>query len=779
MTRILLASLIGASLIVASPVHADQADTVSFFGIQTHFGQGRTNLDSLTHLVQLAGFQATRDEVYWSDIETAADSGAFHFWPSHDAYILSALAHGIRPLLILDYGNSLYGGTPRDSVGRAAFARYCKAVVGRYAPMGVRHFEIWNEPNLNIPTAPFWPPGPNAAEYFEVLKVAYAACKSADPSVTVLGCATSPLDEPETSEKIPGDVFIQRVFDLGGAAYMDAVSFHQYPVNQKPEDWLPAHCAHVRTSMGATPRPMWITETGQHTASAPAYGGVSESIQAQYMVRAYLVGRIEPGLERISWYDLIDDCADGTNAECRFGILHQDLSPKPAYQAISAALNLIGDRSVTSSSAAGGAYQVRFGSSGQEVVAVWASTGTAAASVVMPAGFVKVLNMNGTTEAIIQGGVQAIPITASESPQYLVSLPQGPALKEFHVIPHECLFDSSQQMGFNASGLSVEGIPVAFDPTQVTWSYIGTGGVFYSGGFFVATGPGAGTVIGTYGAAADTVPVSIVSHIGSYLLSDCSSYAGWQTVCAKMDTQATAVAVDTTVEFNGTPSFRIAYRFVNDGTSGFTVSLHPPAPIMLPGRADSLLLAVRSNGAFHRLIYTLVDQLGNSFILTPRYINTSSRHWVVYGRSTLPSTSGHDYPFRIRSIDLSLAPLTETTGQVVNDTIYVDHLTAKFNPLTAVEQPLSLLPAQTGLFPNYPNPFNPATVVRYELSHADRVRVLVYDILGREVARLVDAEQPAGRYEVLFEAARIASGTYVCRLQAGTAAASIKMLLLR
>jgi hypothetical protein len=80
---------------------------------------------------------------------------------------------------------------------------------------------------------------------------------------------------------------------------------------------------------------------------------------------------------------------------------------------------------------------------------------------------------------------------------------------------------------------------------------------------------------------------------------------------------------------------------------------------------------------------------------------------------------------------------------------------------------------------NYPNPFNPSTVVRYELPETGHVRLSVYDVMGREVAVLVDGAQAVGSYEVTFNAANLASGVYLYRLQVGAQTQTQKMLLMK
>ena len=80
---------------------------------------------------------------------------------------------------------------------------------------------------------------------------------------------------------------------------------------------------------------------------------------------------------------------------------------------------------------------------------------------------------------------------------------------------------------------------------------------------------------------------------------------------------------------------------------------------------------------------------------------------------------------------------------------------------------------------NYPNPFNPRTVVSSQLPVASDVQIVVYDMLGREVAVLVSEHRAAGRYRDTFDGSGLASGTYVCRIVADAFVATRTMILLR
>ena len=75
-------------------------------------------------------------------------------------------------------------------------------------------------------------------------------------------------------------------------------------------------------------------------------------------------------------------------------------------------------------------------------------------------------------------------------------------------------------------------------------------------------------------------------------------------------------------------------------------------------------------------------------------------------------------------------------------------------------------PVGYNLAQNYPNPFNPATTIRYSIPQSGDVSLIIYNLLGAEIARLVDGRQPAGEYGITWDASNIPSGIYFYRLQA-------------
>jgi len=131
---------------------------------------------------------------------------------------------------------------------------------------------------------------------------------------------------------------------------------------------------------------------------------------------------------------------------------------------------------------------------------------------------------------------------------------------------------------------------------------------------------------------------------------------------------------------------------------------------------------------------------------------------------------------------------TETTGgasvhEPASGTYKFAYGSLNVSNLTAVNT-VAQLPTSFILYQNYPNPFNPTTSISYDLPVSGNIKLKVYDILGREVATLVDAFQQAGNYKAAFNGSQFTSGVYFYRLsisgnQAGSYSAVKKMILIK
>ena len=197
-----------------------------------------------------------------------------------------------------------------------------------------------------------------------------------------------------------------------------------------------------------------------------------------------------------------------------------------------------------------------------------------------------------------------------------------------------------------------------------------------------------------------------------------------------------------------------------------------------------------------------------SIPLTPTLASTALRTGVAR-RPTYtwnPSTYATKYRLQIASDSTFASVVVDTTlpdtSVQISDTLevkttYFWHVgaidTAGISPYPApvrfitgegilgIDMPGGI-PRVYALMQNYPNPFNPTTTIGYDLPNAGHVTLEIYDILGREVATLVDESQHAGLYSVRFDGSRYASGVYFYRILAisadGRKFISLKKMLL-
>jgi len=97
----------------------------------------------------------------------------------------------------------------------------------------------------------------------------------------------------------------------------------------------------------------------------------------------------------------------------------------------------------------------------------------------------------------------------------------------------------------------------------------------------------------------------------------------------------------------------------------------------------------------------------------------------------------------------------------------------------SVDNKLAVKPLEFNLYDNYPNPFNPSTKIHYDIPEKSLVQLKVYDILGKEVATLVNMNQAAGSYIANFDASKLSSGIYIYKITAGNYSSTKKMMLLK
>jgi len=212
----------------------------------------------------------------------------------------------------------------------------------------------------------------------------------------------------------------------------------------------------------------------------------------------------------------------------------------------------------------------------------------------------------------------------------------------------------------------------------------------------------------------------------------------------------------------------VSYMYDDDGDNGNSpgyVGFAALTPDMLGMHHISLDIAGEEPGSLAEIIAILESDVDSS-------------------NDTIPS----DYvliqltdPFTLSAGDtLYLATIFMATDSLEGFTTLVqDAVDRVFETFNALGQSAVPLPKQYALYPNYPNPFNPTTNIQYDLPQAGPVKLIIYNLLGEEVTRLVDQVQPAGRYTIPWNADRLASGIYLYRLEAGDFQRTRKLTILK
>jgi len=177
----------------------------------------------------------------------------------------------------------------------------------------------------------------------------------------------------------------------------------------------------------------------------------------------------------------------------------------------------------------------------------------------------------------------------------------------------------------------------------------------------------------------------------------------------------------------------------------------------------TLQMSIRSS---LRKIFFLDNNYGYAVGDTGLIVKTTNggENWSVLNSGTRKRLNGVSF-------------INRDTGFVVGDSGLV--LTTFTGGLVGVSNELSVIPDKFILHQNYPNPFNPETIIRYQLSVYSDVSLKVFDVLGNEVAELVNIKQPAGSYSVEFDAGELPSGIYFYRLDAGNFSQVKKMMVLK
>jgi N-acetyl-anhydromuramyl-L-alanine amidase AmpD/methionine-rich copper-binding protein CopC len=266
-------------------------------------------------------------------------------------------------------------------------------------------------------------------------------------------------------------------------------------------------------------------------------------------------------------------------------------------------------------------------------------------------------------------------------------------------------------------------------------------------------------------------PQSYAFTTGSYpkilgtVLSNLDAPGGWWQPSASGSTVnvISSFQIVASPKFNGTGAGMISYAWAN--ASGGVCREH-----------NSSALSVEGGTIVGIWVYG--DNSGNNLELWFYYASTYTAvavgtiDWTGWKLITIPVSSIPAGNRRFASFVIK-----QVAGAAMTGAIYIDDLTVGTIVTDVSTSIASAVPASFNLEQNYPNPFNPSTHIQFSLPSVLPTRLSVYDILGREVAQLVNETLQAGTYTIEWNARNIPSGVYFYTLRAGNFSQSKKLLL--
>ncbi|PIP79236.1 MAG: hypothetical protein COW85_01680 [Ignavibacteria bacterium CG22_combo_CG10-13_8_21_14_all_37_15] len=139
--------------------------------------------------------------------------------------------------------------------------------------------------------------------------------------------------------------------------------------------------------------------------------------------------------------------------------------------------------------------------------------------------------------------------------------------------------------------------------------------------------------------------------------------------------------------------------------------------------------------------------------------------------------SSGSYQLSSSVVDYNTSDVNNVTVESANNYVNVD-LVLTTDGVTSVEVSKNIV-TNYALSQNYPNPFNPSTLISYQLPASGLVTIKVYNVIGKEIATLVNEYQQSGSYSKEFSANRLTSGVYFYTIKSGSFSATKKMILMK
>jgi hypothetical protein len=341
--RIALAALLAAGLTLSHPSPPSAGARVTaprgFFGVVP---QGPLAAADFTRMRGVVG--TLRIPIYWPRVEPRVGELDFS---ALDAIVSAAAGSGVRVLPFV-YGTPAWLASdparpPLSTAARSAWTRFLRALVRRYgprgelwgggsAPMAIRQWQIWNEPNFLL----FWRPRPSPGDYAHLLRASAHGIRAADPGARVVAAGLAPVE----GGMLPW-TFLRELYSAPGvSSAFDVAAVHPYSSTLGGMAYQVRKARQVMAAAGDAGKPLLVSELGVASDSLlPTAFNRGKSGQASFLRRAYRLllrarGRWHiAGVDWYAWRDMPEP--DPHCVFCEFaGLFDSDGEPKPAWRAL-------------------------------------------------------------------------------------------------------------------------------------------------------------------------------------------------------------------------------------------------------------------------------------------------------------------------------------------------------------------------------------------------------------------------------------------------------------
>ncbi len=352
------------------------------------------------------------------------------------------------------------------------------------------------------------------------------------------------------------------------------------------------------------------------------------------------------------------------------------------------------------------------------------------------------------------------------------------AMRTLSISPKNVVTDTSRSIQFSASGFDTEGNYRKLSPTDVQWQVLGEIGTVNILGVFRAFDEGNCKVVAILDDLSDTAVVEVVIGKGEKLIENFDEMKFWLNV---ENIDSAEIFLTDTIFISQTKSLGVRYRFIH--TTGERHWIYINSDIPIYGIPDSIYLYVYGDGGSYRIYYLVSDDNDEIFVFSGSSINWAGE-WRKVGASTkypIQTTPGSyfSYPIKIVKVAFYFTGAYIDGAEYVGK-FYIDDLSVTYPvKITTVENEFVEWSKDFRLYQNFPNPFNSETKIKFSIPTSCQVKLVLYDVLGREVREIFTGWLSSGVYELNFNSSELTSGVYLCVLSAGGFKKAIKMMVLK